>query len=119
MKQTSWDALALVTFTLIGLASHIAWAQLRSAEAFFTSTFVVVAALAGWSWWLWPRLALPLTKFFCIAAIVDLLVEGILQPFHQHTVCEKLTCQMTLFAAYAFYLSVLRPLDQRLADRTR
>lgn len=117
MKRTYWDLIALVSFTLVGLASHLAWGRVQQPAVFFASTFVIIAALAFWSRWLWPRLTLWLTKFFCIAALIDLLAEGILQPFHGHTVIEKLTCQMTLFAAYATYLAVLRPLDAWLATR--
>jgi hypothetical protein len=117
MKTSRWDIIALVSITLVGLASYIAWGHVTEPRVFFVSTLVLTVALSGWTRWLWPRLSLWLTKFFCIAAIFDLMAEGILQPFHGHTVLQKLICQMTLFAAYAIYLVALRPIDVRLASR--
>ena len=117
MKQTRWDIIALVTITLTGLACHLGWAQVTDPHGFFLTTGIVTVALVAWTRWLWPRVSLWLTKFFCVAAIFDLIAEGILQPFHGHTAREKLICQMTLFAAYAIYLAALRPLDVWLARR--
>ena len=116
MKQKRWDILALVSITLTGLACHLTWERLPK-FAVFVSTALVVVALSGWTAWLWRRVGLWLTKFFCVAAILDLAAEGILRPFHGDSATAKLICQMTLFATYAFYLSALRPLDQWLASR--
>ena len=110
MKRIAWDLLALLTFTLVGLACHVGWASVESYWIFCVSAVAATAALALWLRWLWPRLALWLTKFFCIAAAFDLLAEGLLQPWH-HDTTANLICQMTLFAAYAIYLIVLRPID--------
>jgi hypothetical protein len=117
MKRTRWDIIALVSITLTGLACHLTWERLP-ARVVFASTALVTVALSGWTAWLWPRVALWPTKFFCIAAIFDLAAEGVLRPYHGDTATAKLICQMTLFAAYAIYLAVLRPLDVWLASRT-
>jgi hypothetical protein len=118
MKQTRWDIVALVSITLTGLACHLTWERLPS-PVVFASTALVTVALGGWTAWLWPRVALWLTKFFCIAAIFDLAAEGVLRPYHGDTATAKLICQMTLFAAYAIYLGALRPLDVWLASPAR
>jgi hypothetical protein len=117
MRSLRWDIFALGIITLTGLACHLGWAQVTEPRVFFVSTTLVAVALIAWTQWLWLRLSLWLTKLFCVAAILDLAAEGILQPFHGHTVREKLVCQMMLFAAYAIYLAVLRPLDVWLAAR--
>ena len=118
MKHSRWDIFALVTITLAGLACHLGWARVTEPRVFFLSTVIVVFVLIALTHWLWRRLSLWLTKLFCVAAIFDLMVEGILQPFHGHTAREKLICQLTLFAAYAIYLVFLRPLDVWLANRS-
>jgi len=119
MKSTKWDAVALLSLTLTGLVCHWLWNQQPppSLAFYYASTAVAVTGLVAWSAWLWPRVGLWLTKFFCVAAAVDLLGEGLLQPFHGHTLIAKLTCQMTLFAVYAVYLAALRPLDAWLSQR--
>ena len=116
MKSPRWDALALVSITLTGLACHLVWERLP-ATTVFASTALVIVALGGWTAWLWRRVGLWLTKFFCLAAIFDLAAEGVLRPYHGDTATAKLICQMTLFAAYAIYLGALRPLDVWLASR--
>jgi hypothetical protein len=115
--NSAWDIVALVSLTLTGLACHWSWAQMNRPPIVFLSVVFVTVALVAWVWWLWDQLALWLTKFFCVAAIFDLLAEGLLQPFHGHTAREKLICQLTLFAAYALYLALLRPVDVWLAAR--
>ena len=117
MKRLQWDIFALVTITITGLSCHLGWSRVTEPRVFFLTTAIVAFALIVWTRWLWTRLALWLTKFFCIAAIVDLVAEGILQPFHGHTAAEKLFCQLTLFTAYAIYLAVLRPIDVWLAGQ--
>lgn len=125
MKSTKWDTLALVTITLTGFSCHWFWNRQPppTVTFYYVTTALAIAVLGVWSAWLWPRLNLWLTKFFCIAAIVDILGEGLLQPFHGHTLIAKLICQMTLFAVYAVYLGALRPLDvwlmRRSVSRTR
>ena len=116
MKQHAWDIVALIGFTVVGLLSHLGWSIVYREWIFYASAFAVAAGLALWLRWLWPRLTLWLTKFFCVAALLDLFAEGLLQPVH-HDTRANLLCQMTLFAAYAIYLAALRPLDIKLASR--
>ena len=118
MKRIAWDLVALFTFTLMGLACHVGWASVERYWIFGVTAFAATGALVIWLRWLWPRLSLWLTKFFCIAAAFDLLAEGLLQPWH-HDMTANLVCQMTLFAAYAIYLIILRPIDVRVGSWLR
>ena len=83
----------------------------RYRQELHRTTDKVAIGLALWLRWLWPRLGLWLTRFFCVAALVDLVMEGFVHPFHPETLLAKLTCQLTLFGVYALYLAVLRPID--------
>ena len=116
MKSIRWDILTLVSITLTGLVCHLTWEWLP-APVVFVSTVLVTIALSALTAWLWPRVGLWLTKFFCVAAIFDLAAEGLLRPYHGEAATAKLVCQMTLFAAYTFYLIALRPFDVWLASR--
>lgn len=120
MKRIFWDVVALLVFTLTALVCYLAWRWAGYATWYCYSTAViVVAALCVWLRWLWPRLSLWLTKFFLVAALFDLLMEGLVHPFHPETLVAKLTCQMTLFGVYALYLAVLRPIDVRVGGWLR
>ena len=118
IRQQRLDMLALVSITLIGLLCHLAWDRMPAAVV-FASTAVIIILLSAGTAWLWKRLALRLTRFFCVAAILDLAAEGILRPYHGDAASTKLVCQLTLFAAYGLYLIALRPLDVWLASRRR
>lgn len=114
MKRHRWDIIALLGFTAVSAGCYVFWFATGYRDWICYSTAVLaVAALGGWLRWLWPRVALWLTKFFCVAAMFDLLMEGFVHPFHPETLVAKLTCQLTLFGAYAIYLAILRPIDVR------
>jgi hypothetical protein len=112
------DIIALLGFTAAAAGCYVLWFATGYRDWICYSIAVIaVAALGWWLRWLWPRLALWLTKFFCVAALFDLLMEGFIHPFHPETLLAKLACQLTLFLVYAFYLIVLRPIDVRLINR--
>jgi hypothetical protein len=121
MKKLTWDVVAVVTFTAVAMASYLGWAAVNYEPWIcYTSAVVVVAGLAVWARWLWPRLALGLTKFFCVAATFDLLMEGFLHPIHPETPVAKLTCELSLFGVYAIYIILrkpLQPLDLWLTEK--
>jgi hypothetical protein len=111
-RSVKWDAAALSTFTTVAAVCYLAWWQAGYGASFcYRTGLLVVAGLGFWLRWLWPRLALWLTKFFCLAALFDLLLEAFLHPFHPATLLAKLACQLMLFGVYALYLAVLRPVD--------
>lgn len=113
-QDVRWDCVALITFTLAAGLCYLGWWWSGYPVWFCYTTAVLAAgALSGWLRWLWPRVALCLTKFFCVAALFDLLLEGFVHPFHPETLVAKLLCQFSLFGVYAFYLGILRPIDQR------
>ncbi len=112
MKRMGWDVVAVVTFSAVAMASYLGWAAADYRPWVCYSTAVaVVGALLAWLRWLWPRLMLGLTKFFCVAAAFDLLMEGFLHPIHPETPIAKLTCEMTLFGIYAVYMLLRKPLE--------
>ncbi len=114
MKQTRWDVIALLSFTGVAAGGYVLWFATGYRDWICYSTAVLaVAGLGFWLRWLWPRLTLWLTKFFCLAAMVDLLMEGFIHPFHPETLLAKLACQLMLFGTYAIYLAFLRPIDAR------
>lgn len=123
MKRITWDVAALVAFTATAAVCYLGWAAANYRPWIcYTTVVAVVGALMAWFRWLWPRLALGLTKFFCIAAAFDLLLEGFLHPIHPETPVAKLTCELTLFGVYAVYMIVrkpLLPLDLWLTERIR
>jgi hypothetical protein len=119
MTKQFWDIIALLGFTVVAATCYLLWfATGYQAWICYGTAIATVAGLALWLRWLWPRLGLWLTKFFCIAAMFDLLMEGFVHPFHPQTLPAKLACQLTLFAVYGFYLAVLRPIDARLMTRS-
>ena len=109
-----WDVVALATFTAVAAVAYLAWWAMDYAPWFcYLGGLVVALGLAAWLRWLWSRVALWLTKFFCGAALFDLVMEAWIHPFHPETLPAKLACQLTLFGVYAVYLGILRPLDAR------
>jgi hypothetical protein len=118
MRVIKWDIAALLVFTAAAALAYLFWyAAGYDRWVCYLSAPAIVAGLAIYLRWCWVRLRLWLTRFFCIAAMFDLLMEGFVHPFHPETLWAKLTCQLSLFAVYAVYLAVLRPLDLRLATR--
>ena len=112
MKRIGWDLLAFLGFGMASTLCYIGWMATNYVPWIcYTTALVITIGLGFWLRWLWPRLGLWLTKFFCIAALFDLLMEGFVHPFHPETLVAKLTCQLTLFGVYAIYLAILRPLD--------
>lgn len=118
MRTIKWDIVAWLGFTLVAGLAYIAWYAVNYDRLIcYLSALVIVAGLGIWLKWLWSRLRLWLTRFFCLAAAFDLLLEGFVHPFHPETLVEKLTCQLMMFGVYAVYLGLLRPLDLWLARR--
>ncbi len=118
MHSIKWDLAVVVGFTAVAALAYLGWyAAGYDRWTCYLSALALVAGLGLWLRWVWARLGLGLTRFFCLAALLDLLVEGFVHPFHPETVGAKLGCQLALFGVYAVYLVVLRPLDLRLATR--
>lgn len=111
MRRIGLDVVALVMFSAVAMASYLGWAAADYKPwVCYSTAVVIVGALIVWLRWLWPRLLLGLTKFFCIAAAFDLLMEGFVHPIHPETPIAKLTCEMTLFSVYAIYMIARKPL---------
>ena len=113
MRAIRWDITTLLGLTAVATALYLFWFLVGYHRGIcYVSALVVVSLLGWWVRWLWHRVALRLTRFFAVAALFDLLLEGFVHPFHPETLAAKISCQLSLFVVYALYLFVLRPLDQ-------
>src|SRR5438876_9735077 len=116
MKRLSWDIATYIGFTAIILLTYFEWRGVENSRVYFVSGVAVFLALGLALAFLWRRLALWVTKFFCIVSALDLLAEAFLQPIRDDAGMCYL-CQTKFVSIYALYLIVLFPLENWLRTR--
>ena len=83
---------------------------------FVVTTLAFATFLILWLVKEWRRLRLFVTRFYCVVATMDLLAEGLLQPFH-HCTADNLACTGRMFLVFLAFWLVLHPLESRFLCR--
>ena len=105
-----------VGFTAVSALAHLVWNPIVDYWQFVVTTLVFVAGLSCWLVREWRRLQLFITKFYCVAVIVDIFAEGLLQPFHRCTF-NNIMCTGRLFLVFFAFWLVLHPAERWWAGR--
>lgn len=103
-------------FALTNAVAHLIWSPMSVYWQFVATTLALTAFLLVWLVKSWRRLELFVTKFYCLAALFDLLAEGLLQPFHHCTV-DNLFCTGRMFLVFFAFWLVLDPIERRFFAR--
>jgi hypothetical protein len=104
------ELLVALGFACVSALAHLVWNPISVYWQFLATTAIFVAGL---TWWLireWKRLGFFVTKFYCVAVILDVIAEGALQPFH-HCTQANLLCTGRMFLVILVFWAVLRPLE--------
>src|SRR6266853_1903654 len=110
------DLLVGIGFSAVNAGAHLIWNPIVDYWQYVVTTIVFVSALTFWLVKEWRRLDLFITKFYCVAVIVDVFAEGLLQPFH-HCTFDNLMCTGRLFLAFFVGWFVLHPVERWFAGR--
>ncbi|MGO9244932.1 MAG: hypothetical protein ACLPT4_12455 [Verrucomicrobiia bacterium] len=110
------ELLIAVGFTLVNAGAHLLWNPITEYWQFVVTTLMFVGFLTFWLSKEWRRIESFITKFYCVAVIVDVFAEGLLQPFH-HCTFDNLLCTGKLFLAFFGFWLVLRPIERWVAGR--
>jgi hypothetical protein len=110
------ELLIAIGFTLVNASAHLLWSPITEYWQFVVTTLMFVGFLTFWLSKEWRRIESFITKFYCVAVIVDVFAEGLLQPFH-HCTLENLLCTGKLFLAFFVFWLVLRPIERWVAGR--
>src|ERR1700675_995315 len=110
------DLLVGIGFSAVNAGAHLVWNPIVDYWQYVVTTVVFVSALTFWLSKEWRRLDLFITKFYCAAVVVDVLAEGLLQPFH-HCTFDNLMCTGRMFLVFFAAWLVLHPLERRLTAR--
>jgi hypothetical protein len=110
------DLIVGMAFGLTNAIAHLVWNPLTlywqfAASALAFTVFLVFLLLREWR-----RLRLFVTRFYCIVATLDLLAEGLLQPWHQCT-AANLACTGRMFLVFFIGWLVLHPLESWFSRR--
>jgi hypothetical protein len=103
-------------FALVNALAHLVWNPIVHYWQFAVTTLVFTAVLVVWLVKEWQRLQLWVTRFYCVVATIDLLAEGLLQPFH-HCTLDNLACTGRMFLVFLAFWLVLHPLERRFFPR--
>jgi hypothetical protein len=103
-------------FALVSAFAHLIWNPIVDYWQFVGTTVLFVVALTFWLVKEWRRLKLFVTKFYCVAVIVDIFAEGLLQPYH-HCTFDNIMCTGKLFLVFFVFWLVLHPVERWLAGR--
>lgn len=98
-------------FTAVSALAHLVWNPLSVYWQFVGTTIVLVAGLGYWLSREWRGLGEFITKFYCFAVILDILAEGLLQPFH-HCTRDNLLCTGRLYLVFFAAWLLLRPVER-------
>ena len=110
------DLFIAVGFAAVSAFAHLIWNPIVDYWQFVGTTVLFVAALTFWLVKEWRRLKLFVTKFYCVAVIVDIFAEGLLQPYH-HCTFDNVMCTGKLFLVFFVFWLVLHPVERWLAGR--
>jgi hypothetical protein len=94
----------LISFGFAGAnaGAHLLWNRVDSYPVFVATAIGFTVLLMVWLVREWRRLTLTMTKFYCAAATLDLLAEGLLQPWH-HCTLDNLACTGRLYLVFVVY----------------
>jgi len=110
------DLVVAVGFALASALAHLIWNPIVDYWQFVGTTLLFVFALTIWLVKEWRRLKLFITKFYCVAVIVDVFAEGLLQPFHRCTF-DNIMCTGRLFLVFFVFWLALHPAERWLRAR--
>lgn len=110
------ELMLAIGFTLVNASAHLLWNPIVEYWQFIVTALMFVGLLTFWLSKEWRRIESFITKFYCVAVIVDVFAEGLLQPFH-HCTFDNLLCTGKLFLAFFTFWLVLRPVERWVAGR--
>jgi hypothetical protein len=110
------ELLVAVGFALVNASAHLLWNPIVEYWQFVVTTLMFVGLLAFWLTKEWGRIESFITKFYCVAVILDVFAEGLLQPFH-HCTFDNLLCTGKLFLVFFVFWLVARPVERWIAAR--
>jgi hypothetical protein len=105
------DLLVGIGFSAVNAGAHLIWNPIVDYWQYVVTTLVFVSALTFWLVKEWRRLDLFITRFYCAAVIVDILAEGLLQPFH-HCTFDNLMCTGRMFIVFFAAWLLVYPLER-------
>ncbi len=105
------DLLVGIGFSAVNAAAHLIWNPIVTYWQYVVTTVVFVSALTFWLVKEWRRLDLFITRFYCVAVIVDVFAEGLLQPFH-HCTFDNLMCTGRMFIVFFAAWLLVYPLER-------
>jgi hypothetical protein len=103
-------------FAAVSALAHLVWNPI---VAYWQVAVTTLLFVTGLTWWLtreWRQLQLFVTRFYCVAVIVDLFAEGLLQPFHRCTF-DNILCTGRMFLVFFIFWLVLHPAERWWANR--
>ena len=103
-------------FALTSAIAHLVWNPMSEHWQFIATAIIFTAFLVGWLIRDWHRLKLFMTKFYCVAAALDVLAEGVLQPVH-HCTRDNLICTGRMYLVFFAFCLVAQPLEGWLRGR--
>lgn len=110
------DLLVGIGFSAVNAGAHLVWNPIVDYWQYAVTTLVFVSILTFWLVKEWRRLDLFITKFYCAAVILDVLAEGLLQPFH-HCTFDNLMCTGRMFVVFFAAWLLVYPLERWFAMR--
>jgi hypothetical protein len=110
------DLLVGIGFSAVSAGAHLVWNPIVDYWQYVVTTVVFVSLLTFWLTKEWRRLDLFITKFYCVAVIVDVLAEGLLQPFH-HCTFDNLMCTGRMFLVFFASWLLVYPVERWFAVR--
>ena len=110
------DLLVGIGFSAVNAGAHLIWNPIVDYWQYVVTTLVFVSILTFWLVKEWRRLDLFITRFYCAAVILDVLAEGLLQPFH-HCTFDNLMCTGRMFLVFFAAWLLVYPLERWFAMR--
>lgn len=110
------DLLVGIGFSAVNAGAHLIWNPIVDYWQYVVTTLVFVSLLMFWLTKEWRRLDLFITKFYCVAVIVDVFAEGLLQPFH-HCTFDNLMCTGRMFIVFFAAWLLVYPVERWWAMR--
>lgn len=98
-------------FAATNAVAHLVWNPVSAYWQFVVTAVAFTAFLVIWLVKEWRKLQLWVTRFYCIVATIDLLGEGLLQPWHKCTL-DNLACTGRMFLVFFTFWLVLHPIEQ-------
>jgi hypothetical protein len=99
MARDYRELLVATGFAVASAGAHLVWYPMAADWQFVATTIVFVAGLTFWLGMEWRRLGRFITRFYCVAVILDVFAEGILQPVH-HCTAGNLLCTGRLYLVF-------------------